>query len=90
LGGTEETIRLEPFADKWRAFSWNVLTINGNNHDELKSAILQKTESPKVIIAQTTKGFGVKFMENSVLWHYKWPDDSQLMDALVELGVSGA
>jgi transketolase len=90
LGGTEETIRLEPFADKWKAFSWNVLKVNGNHHEELKSAVLQETTSPKVIIAQTTKGSGVRFMENSVLWHYKWPDDSQLKDALLELGVSDA
>lgn len=71
----EKTLKLDSFTDKWKSFGWNVLDINGNNHDDLKSAFEQKFDNkkPLVIIANTTKGCGVEYMENDILWHYRFP-----------------
>ncbi len=71
----EETIELGDFAGKWKAFGWNVIELNGNDHDELKRAFATEfdDDKPLVIIADTIKGFGVPFMENDILWHYRFP-----------------
>ena len=76
----ENTLELEDLAAKWKAFGWNVVKINGNDHEELKKAfgrILSnqdiQLDKPSVIIADTTKGCGVSFMENDILWHYRFP-----------------
>lgn len=72
----ENTIELEMLGDKWRAFGWNVIEINGNAHEDLKAAFVKTKESmsrPTVIIAHTVKGCGVSFMENDILWHYRFP-----------------
>ena len=73
---TDKTMALESLADKWRAFGWAVSEIDGHNHDQLKS-VLQKigrdSSMPQIVIAHTTKGKGVSFMENSILWHYRYP-----------------
>lgn len=86
----ENTLELENFADKWRAFGWNVLEINGNNHEVLKAAFAEaenyKTlgaQKPTVIIADTIKGYGVSFMENDILWHYRFPHDGWEYDCAV-------
>ena len=91
LDFNENTLELENFADKWKAFGWNVIEINGNNHDELKKAFEQaelysKCEShkPSVIIANTIKGFGVSFMQNDILWHYRFPHDGWEYDNAVK------
>jgi transketolase len=88
LGSVESTLALEPLADKMRAFGWAVLEVDGHNHTEL-SATLACTDwqggKPGMIIAHTTKGKGVSFMENQVLWHYRNPNDEQLAIALAEL-----
>lgn len=87
----ENTISLEPFADKWKAFGWNVIELDGHNHDELKKAILEaknsKERKPSVIIANTIKGKGISFMENDILWHYRFPHEGDEYDqSLEELG----
>lgn len=71
----EKTLELGDFAGKWAAFGWNVIEINGNDHDELKRAFETKFDNkkPTVVIANTTKGFGVPFMKNDILWHYRFP-----------------
>ncbi|MEY4692853.1 MAG: hypothetical protein RL437_133 [Actinomycetota bacterium] len=84
LANTEETLKLEPFADKWRAFGWNVYDVDGHNFEELRIAINNQTK-PTCVIANTTKGKGVSFMENSVLWHYKSPSESDVIDALNQI-----
>ena len=84
LGDTEETLKLEPFAAKWIAFGWKVEEINGHSFMEMDRA-LSAIGGPKCIIANTTKGKGVDFMENSVLWHYKSPNSSELTDALGQI-----
>lgn len=84
----ENTLEFGNFGSKWRSFGWNVIEINGNDHMELKAAFreaLGDTESqkPTVIIADTVKGFGVNFMENDILWHYRFPHDGWEYDGAV-------
>jgi transketolase len=69
-----ETLGLEPFADKWRAFGWAVTEVDGHDHAQLAAAFdaAERTiGQPTCVIAHTTKGKGVPFMEHSVLWHYR-------------------
>jgi len=86
LKETEETLKLEPFADKWRAFGWSVHEVDGHDYLSLATKLTQE-EKPSVIIANTTKGKGVSFMENSVLWHYRPPNEEELLSALSEVQV---
>ena len=87
FGSTNEVINQEPIFDKWKSFGWKVLEINGHDHDALIDAFNSPHENlPKLIIANTVKGKGVSFMENSLDWHYKSPNDEQLKLALKELG----
>ena len=85
----EYTLSLAPFAEKWKAFGWNVLDIDGHNHDELRAALneaKQSTDKPTVIIANTVKGKGISFMEFDILWHYRFPHEGEEYDgALKEL-----
>lgn len=84
LAGTEETLQLEPLADKWSAFGWDVIEIDGHDHEEIKSSLVNNTK-PKCIIANTLKGKGIDFMEDKVLWHYKSPNAQELELALSQL-----
>jgi transketolase len=88
LKSTEETLRLEPLAEKWLAFNWDVATIDGHSHEEIHKAIFRNSNKPKLTIANTVKGHGVSFMENSVQWHYKTPNAEELASALKEIGYS--
>jgi transketolase len=88
LKSTEETVRLEPLAEKWVAFNWDVAIIDGHSHSELKNAIFRTSNKPMLTIAKTIKGRGVSFMENRIEWHYKSPNDQELAQALDELGKS--
>ncbi len=86
----EKTIALEPFTDKWAAFGWNVLQVDGHSVEALYGAFAQAkanrgTDKPTVIIAETTKGKGVSFMENDILWHYRTPQGEEYEAALKEL-----
>lgn len=85
LESTEETLRLEPLTDKWMSFGWDVVECDGHSHTALKSAIMRNSDKPKLTIANTIKGKGVSFMENSVLWHYRSPNEQELLEALEEL-----
>ena len=71
LDYVKQTINLEPMTKKFRAFGCKVKSINGHNFDQIVKAMITKSSKPLVIIANTIKGKGVKFMEKSVLWHYK-------------------
>jgi transketolase len=84
---TEDTLKLEPFEDKWKAFGWETRVENGHSYNALAKA-LNKTSKPLCVIAETTKGKGVDFMENSVLWHYKSPAEEDLKNALSQLRVN--
>lgn len=85
IRGTEETVALEPLADKWNAFGWIVSDIDGHDHDQLKMSLLSKSTGPKVLIANTLKGKGVSFMENDNQWHYKPTSPDQYEIAISEL-----
>jgi transketolase len=90
LKATEATLGLEPFADKWRSFRWEVVEANGHDHAELGRGLDVRrgaVSSPLCVLAHTVKGKGVSFMENSVLWHYRTAKGAELRDALRELGV---
>lgn len=84
---TEETVRLEPLADKWAAFGWSVSVIDGHDHAALEHAMKYSISDmkPRLVIAETTKGKGVSFMEGKNLWHYKSPNPDELAQALEEL-----
>jgi len=72
-GPTEKVMALEPFADKWRAFGWEVLEVNGHDFDALAAAFekaLAAKDKPVVIIADTVKGEGIDFIEGDYKWHY--------------------
>ena len=87
MGKCSDVIDMEPMADKWRTFNWNVIEVkDGHNHNDLKQAFMADTENmPKVIIARTVKGKGVSFMENNILWHYRDPQGEFYKQALKEL-----
>jgi transketolase len=86
LDTTANTLELEPLAGKLSAFGCRVLEVDGHDHQEIARALASfSCEKPTVIVAHTTKGKGVSFMENRVEWHYKNPTDEQLTAALAEL-----
>jgi transketolase len=84
----EKTLRIEPLAEKARAFGWAVREVDGHDHAEMAN-LLKFTQweksRPSFLIANTTKGKGVSFMENSIEWHYKTPTAEQLAQALKEV-----
>ncbi len=87
-GLTQDIKSLEPLADKWRAFGWNVLEIDGHDLKALMTAFddFKKTKGkPTVVIAHTLKGKGISFMELKSAWHGKAPNKEQLAQALAEL-----
>jgi transketolase len=85
---TDKVMELEPLADKWRAFNWNVVECNGNDIDEFLAAAGKanvRNGRPTVIIAKTLMGKGVSFMEDDYKWHGVPPNDEQGKKALGEL-----
>lgn len=89
FGSVKEVLDLEPFADKWRAFGWNVREINGHDHRQIHQALSSlpfETNRPSLLLARTVKGKGVEFMENSLEWHYRSPNARQLDEALTAVG----
>jgi len=85
LDSTEGISSLEPFADKWAAFGWDVVEVDGHDHDQLRARLSQPHAQPRVIIANTIKGKGVDFMENQVPWHTLSPDAAQAAAAVAQL-----
>ena len=87
-GRSEEIMKLQPFAEKWLSFGWNVFEIDGHNFKEIELALKKSKESkdkPNLIIANTIKGKGVSFMEDNNNWHYRTPNKEELKLALSEL-----
>ena len=85
---TESTVRLDPLADRWRAFGWAVTEVDGHDHAALLDLFHRlplEQGKPSCIIAHTVKGKGVSFMEDRVEWHHKVPSRDQLARALEEL-----
>lgn len=89
-GPTEKVMSLEPLADKWRAFGWNVQEIDGHNMREILLSTHHAAQfhgKPSVIICHTVKGKGVSFMEGSLQFHGKAPNKDECTKALEELGL---
>lgn len=87
-GATADVMPLEPLADKWRAFNWHVQEIDGHNVAEILASLHRADEvhaQPAVILARTTKGKGVSFMEDDHRWHGGAPDKAHYELALAEL-----
>ncbi|MBD5516688.1 MAG: transketolase [Lachnospiraceae bacterium] len=85
----ERIVQMQPFAEKWKSFGWNVLEIDGHNYDEIRKAIVSRVErKPTMIIANTIKGKGVSFMENVPIWHYRMPNEQELPVLMEELGLT--
>ncbi|HEX3053919.1 MAG TPA: transketolase [Aggregatilineaceae bacterium] len=87
-GPTEKVVALEPVADKFAAFGYAVRECNGNDPCELVNLFDQvpfEVGKPNLILAHTTKGLGVSFIENTVKWHHKVPTQDELARALEEL-----
>jgi transketolase len=83
---TEETKKLEPLADKWTSFGFEVRTVDGHDHAQLLDAFSPSTTGkPVCVIANTVKGKGVSFMEDRVEWHHKVPSGDQVVIAREEL-----
>lgn len=88
-GPTEQIMSLEPISDKWRAFGWHVIEIDGHSFKEILTALDEAKQvrgKPTVIVAHTVKGKGVSFMEGAVGFHGKPPDEEQFKQAMKELG----
>lgn len=91
-GRNSEIMEIAPLADKWRAFGWHVIEIDGHEIAQILDAFAEArrtSECPTVIIARTVKGKGVSFMENQVAWHSGAPNDQQFEQALSELAPNG-
>ena len=87
-GTTEEVMAQDSQEERWASFGWNVLSIPGNDIDAINDAVdlAKRTKGkPTVIIANTTKGCGVSFIENQVGWHHRVPTDEECAQALKEL-----
>lgn len=86
-GDITKVMNPTPLDDKFRAFGWNVTVIDGHNFDEIAAAVQasKKSDKPFAIIAKTTKGKGVSYMENVAEWHGSAPNKEQYEQAMAEL-----
>lgn len=87
-GPVEKVMNIEPIADKWRAFNWDVITVDGHNFEELIPALKKaraSNDKPTMIIANTVKGKGVSFMEGKIEWHGVAPTKDQAAAAIAEI-----
>ena len=91
-GHIAEIMGIEPLDEKFRAFGWNTMVIDGHNYEEIYHAVAlakKSKEKPTVIIAKTIKGKAVSFMEDRCEWHGHGISKEQAAQALAELGVRG-
>ena len=86
MGHCSEVATHIDLARKWEAFGWNVIEIDGHNHNEIRAALEKRTEAvPTCVIAHTIKGKGVSFMEDNLIWHYRDPQNEDFTNAIKEL-----
>lgn len=91
LGDTEDMLALEPVADKWRSFGWHAISADGHSYESLLKAFGEAKATkgkPSVIIAETTKGKGISYMEDKHEWHYLVGNETQVDQAREELEVN--
>ena len=85
----EKIVHMAPLGEKWKAFGWNVIEIDGHNHEEIKNSLLsRKSGVPTLIVANTIKGKGVSFMEGVPIWHYRMPNAQELPILLKDLDMN--
>ncbi|WP_321493253.1 transketolase [uncultured Desulfobacter sp.] len=86
-GAVADTMPVEPVADKWRAFNWHVVTVDGHDVEALSNAFedCRKALKPSLIIAKTVKGKGISFMEGKVSWHCQAINKLDYEKAIMEL-----
>jgi transketolase len=87
----DNTVRLEPLADKFKAFGWSVVEVDGHDISallEVFGGLPAETGKPTFVIAHTHKGKGVSFMEDQAQWHHKVPTEDELSRALKELEIA--
>lgn len=91
LGDVKDVLQLEPFVSKLESFQWDVIELDGHDFDALRNAFQIVNNSdlarvkPTVLLAHTTKGKGIPFMENNNAWHYKSPNLDQLRESFIVL-----
>jgi len=91
-GWVEDVMDIDPIVDKYKSFKWNVIEIDGHDMKEILDAFEEAKAhqgKPTVIVAHTTKGKGIDYMEDVAGWHGRAPDSQQLDDALEQLGLTG-
>lgn len=87
-GKTENVMSLEPLNERWQAFGWEVFDVEGNDIKSLIDtfeSLDKKNGKPKMLIAHTTKGCGISFMEKVAKWHHGIPNDEQYNEAIEEI-----
>jgi transketolase len=85
-GFTEDVMQLDPLKEKWEAFGFHVIEIDGHDYDALRLALNHRQENkPTLVIAHTTKGKGITFMEEQAKWHHGIPNEEQLQVAQAQL-----
>jgi transketolase len=90
-GRSTEVMALNPLADKFRSFGWDVREIDGHDHQQIleaAQAVAIENDRPTMVVAHTVKGKGISFMEDDNNWHYRVPTKEEIVLAKIELGVS--
>lgn len=82
---TDRALGMGDIAEKFKSFGWDSCVVNGHNHEEIYNALIKNSAKPRVIIANTIKGYGSKTMENNPAWHHKHPSSEELSILLEEL-----
>lgn len=88
-GNNDDVMTVKPIDEKFKAFGWDVIVIDGHDFDDIKKGLAHAksiTDKPTAIIAKTHKGMGVSFMQDNAGWHGKAPNDEHLQQALKEIG----
>lgn len=87
----ENIVGMEPLADKWKAFGWDVVEVDGHNVEGLVDVLgkdMDLDAAPRVVIAHTLKGKGISFMEDIPIWHYRMPNEEEMKIVLKELDIT--
>ena len=90
FGYTRDVLDLSNMADRWRAFRWDVHEVDGHDRDQLRNVLLDLdylSGPPHVLVARTTFGKGISFMQSKIKWHYSPLSDEEYRDALHQVGV---
>lgn len=83
---TDRALNMYSISEKFKAFGWNTLEIDGHDHKEIKNALFKSnTQSPTCIVANTIKGYGCKSMENSPAWHHRAPTEQEYVQFIKEI-----